>query len=79
MSEDSKRVNYCILGLKADVASFFIFVLFLILIGYAATAIALFFSATFNSFAVASIFISLTFVFSIVSSQIICWWHRTLI
>uniref|UniRef100_H2YBJ5 ABC transporter domain-containing protein n=1 Tax=Ciona savignyi TaxID=51511 RepID=H2YBJ5_CIOSA len=58
-------VTYWMVGLKADPASFFTFVLLVLLTGYAAVSIALFFSASFNSFAVASIFISLTFVFSI--------------
>jgi len=54
-------------GLKADAGAFFIFVLFVLLTGYSAVGIALFYSATFGNFAVASIFITLTFVFSIVS------------
>ncbi|XP_078488410.1 broad substrate specificity ATP-binding cassette transporter ABCG2 isoform X2 [Ciona intestinalis] len=58
-------VTYWMVGLKADPGSFFTFLLMVLLTGYAAVSIALFFSATFNSFAVASIFISLTFVFSI--------------
>nr|CAB3219644.1 ATP-binding cassette sub-family G member 2-like [Phallusia mammillata] len=58
-------VTYWMVGLKAEPASFFIFVLFVLLTGYAAVSIALFYSATFSTFAVASIFISLTFVFSI--------------
>lgn len=56
-------------GLKADAGAFFTFVLIALLGGYAAVSVALFYSATFGSFAVASIFITLTFVFSVVSKS----------
>jgi len=54
-------------GFKADAGAFFTFVLLVLLTGYSAVGIALFFSATFGNFSVASIFITLTFIFSIVS------------
>ncbi|XP_076812978.1 broad substrate specificity ATP-binding cassette transporter ABCG2-like isoform X2 [Clavelina lepadiformis] len=64
-------VTYWMVGLKADAGAFFTFLLLVLLTGYCATSIALFFSATFTTFAVASIFITLVFVFSILFSGLL--------
>jgi len=58
-------VTYWMVGLKKEAGAFFLFLLMVLLIGYAAVAIALFFSATFDTYAVSNLFITLTFVFSI--------------
>lgn len=58
-------VTYWMVGLKATASAFFLFLLMVLLLGYAAVAIALFFSATFDTYAVSNLFITLTFVFSI--------------
>merc|ERR1719427_1475152 len=58
-------VTYWMVGLKKEAGAFFLFLLMVLLIGYAAVAIALFYSATFDTYAVSNLFITLTFVFSI--------------
>lgn len=58
-------ITYWMVGLKQSLESFLVFFLTVILMVYASTAIGMFYSATFGSFAVASVFISLTFIFSI--------------
>jgi len=64
-------VTYWMVGLKSDAAAFLTFLLFGVLICYAAVAIALFFSVSVSTFTVANSFISLVFVFSILFSGLL--------
>lgn len=59
-------VTYWMVGLKAEAGSFFFFMLMVIVTGYASVAIGLFFSASFDTFAVATLFLTMVYVFSII-------------
>ena len=59
---------YLFAGLKPEAGAFFFFTLMVLFTGYASVGIGLFYSASFDTFAVATLFLTMTYVFSIVSS-----------
>nr|XP_002125421.1 ATP-binding cassette sub-family G member 2 [Ciona intestinalis]XP_026691428.1 ATP-binding cassette sub-family G member 2 [Ciona intestinalis] len=63
-------IAYWMVGLKADVSSFFIFFLFCLLISLSAASIVLFYSASFSNSSVASLVTTLTFVFSLLFNSL---------
>nr|XP_039264176.1 broad substrate specificity ATP-binding cassette transporter ABCG2-like [Styela clava] len=59
-------VTYWMVGLKPEAGAFFFFMLVVLLTGYASVSIGLFYSSSFETFGVATLFLTMTYVFSII-------------
>lgn len=64
-------ITYWMVGLKPDAGAFFTFLLIVIMVGYSAVGIGLFYSSSFNDYAVATLCIAMTFIFSIIFSGLL--------